>query len=182
VRAAHPGVPLEVWAQDEHRVGLQPILRRVWAPRGQRPIATVQPRYEWTYVYGFVRPATGQTYWLLLPTVSGPAFSAALREFARDVGAGPGKRVVLVLDGAGWHGGQDVRLPEGLHPVFLPPHAPELQPVERLWPLTDEPLANAHFADLDALMDAQADRCRALRDQPDLVRAHTHFHWWPEAA
>lgn len=167
---------------DEHRVGLQPILRRVWAPRGRRPVATVRPRYEWLYVYAFVRPATGETYWLLLPTVSGAAFNRALDEFARGVGAGPGKRVALVLDGAGWHGGEAVTLPAGVHPVTLPPYSPELQPAERLWALTDEALANRHFADLDELEAAQAARCLALRDQRDVIRAHTHFHWWPEAA
>ncbi|MBK4723166.1 winged helix-turn-helix domain-containing protein, partial [Azospirillum sp. YIM DDC1] len=33
----NPDTPLEVWAMDEHRVGLKPVLRRVWAPRGCRP-------------------------------------------------------------------------------------------------------------------------------------------------
>lgn len=28
------------WAQDEHRLGLLPVLRRVWALRGRRPTAT----------------------------------------------------------------------------------------------------------------------------------------------
>src|SRR4051794_40460412 len=37
--AKHPDKPVEVWATDEHRIGLKPILRRVWAPKGQRPIA-----------------------------------------------------------------------------------------------------------------------------------------------
>ena len=167
---------------DEHRIGLHPILRRVWAPRGRRPVAAVQPRYEWTYLYGFVRPATGASYWLLLPTVSGAAFSAALREFASGAGAGPGKRIVLVLDGAGWHSGQGVTVPDGLHLVFLPPYSPELQPAERLWPLTNEPLANRHFATLAELEAAQSARCLALREQPATIRPHTHAHWWPEAA
>ena len=35
--AAHPDAAVEVWAMDEHRIGLQPVLRRVWAPRGHRP-------------------------------------------------------------------------------------------------------------------------------------------------
>ena len=63
---------------DEHRVGLQPILRRVWAPQGQRPTAPVHPRYEWLYVYGFVQPATGAAEFLLLPMVSVDAFGVAL--------------------------------------------------------------------------------------------------------
>ena len=41
----HPRVSL--WTMDEHRIGLKPILRRVWAPTGQLLICPVQPRYEW---------------------------------------------------------------------------------------------------------------------------------------
>ena len=38
---------VELWATDEHRIGLKPLLRRIWAPIGQRPIATVQHRFAW---------------------------------------------------------------------------------------------------------------------------------------
>src|SRR4051794_36111518 len=31
--AKHPDKAIEVWATDEHRIGLKPILRRVWAPK-----------------------------------------------------------------------------------------------------------------------------------------------------
>jgi hypothetical protein len=62
---------VEVWGQDEHRIGLKPILRRVWWKKGQRPIMTVQHRYKWTYLYGFVCPQSGETFWLLVPTVTG---------------------------------------------------------------------------------------------------------------
>lgn len=176
-----PAETVEVWAMDEHRVGLQPIVRRVWAPKGQRPRAPVRPAYQWCYVYAFVRPHTGETYWLLLPTVSGAAFTAALAEFAGAVGAGKGKRIILVLDGAGWHSGKQVTIPAGMHCVALPPYAPELQPVERVWTLTDEPLANRTFADIDELEAVQAARCLALRDERAVIRTHTCFHWWPAA-
>lgn len=176
-----PDEAVEVWALDEHRVGLQPILRRVWAPRGQRPRAPVRPAYRWLYVYAFVRPHTGETYWLLLPTVSAAAFTAALGEFAAAMGVGNGKRVILVLDGAGWHSGRGVAAPAGMHLVPLPPYSPELQPVERVWPLTDEPLANRTFADIAELEAVQAARCLALREQRAAIRAHTRFHWWPTA-
>jgi hypothetical protein len=53
-------IPVEVWAFDEHRLGLKPILRKVWAPRGCRPVASGHHRYQWLYLYGFVRPATGE--------------------------------------------------------------------------------------------------------------------------
>ncbi len=61
------GVEIDVWFFDEHRVGLKPILRKVWSKIGMRPEAIVSHRYEWLYVYGFVKPKTGETRWYLIP-------------------------------------------------------------------------------------------------------------------
>lgn len=99
----HPEASIELWAQDEARIGLVPIVRRIWARRGKRPLAQQRRSYEWLYVYGFVRPSTGQVEWLLLPTVDVELFELALEHFAEFVGAGVNKRVVLVMDQAGWH-------------------------------------------------------------------------------
>ncbi len=148
------------------------MVRRVWAPRGERPTACVRRRYEWLYAYGFVRPATGQTWWCLLPTVAAEAFGLALAEFARDEGIGPAKRAVLALDRAGWHAAADLAVPEGGHLAFL-------QPAERLWPLLDEPVANRAFADPAALEAVLVARCRALAADRRTVKAHTRFRWWP---
>lgn len=149
---------------------------------GPQPRVTVHQRYQWLYVYGFVHPASGQTHWLLLPTVSLEVFALALAHFAQMVGAGPNKRVLLVLDRAGWQKSRQLTLPEGLHLIFLPPYSPELQPCERLWPLTNESIANRHFRDLDELEEAQAQRCLVLQNQPEAIRSLTHFHWWPSAS
>jgi transposase len=179
IQQQYPQVPVELWAMDEHRIGLKAILRRVWAPKGTPVRAVVAPRYQWMYVYGFVHPQSGATSWLLLPSVNVDTFSIALAAFAHEVGAGLEKPIVLVLDGAGWHRSEQLRVPQGIHLLFLPPYSPELQPSERLWPLTNEPLANRSFATLDELEQVQAERCRWLQAQPALIRAHTCFHWWP---
>lgn len=177
-----PDATLTVWSMDEHRVGLQPILRRVWAPRGQRPVAVVHPRGKAVYVYAFVHPGSGRTHWLVLPTVNAASFSAALASFADAHGVSAIERVLLVLDGAGYHVAKDVVVPDGIELAFLPPYSPELQPAERLWALTDAVLVNRYFADLDALEEVLVDRCAALRQQEDIIHAHTHFHWWGDAA
>jgi DDE superfamily endonuclease len=159
-------------------LGLLPIIRRVWARRGQRPTAWVRRRYQWLYVYAIIRPTTGQSWWCLLPTVSSEAMSLALGAFAADEGIDASHRAVLVLDGAGWHTSGKLLVPDGIDLVFLPPASPELQPVERVWPLLDEPVANRAFGDLDALLAVLIDRCQALRRARRRIRAHTHFHWW----
>ena len=163
-------------------MGLKPILRRVWARRGERPRAVVRPRYEWEYVYGFVQPEAGTTHWLLMPTVNIAAFNSALAHFAAQAGAGADKQILLVVDQAGWHASPEVAVPGGVHLEWLPAYSPELQPAERLWPLTNEPLANRAFADLAALDAVLAAQCVRLTEQADRVRAQTLFHWWPRTA
>jgi hypothetical protein len=144
-------------------------------------VVAVRPRYEWLWVYGWVPPATGATEWLLLPTVNTALFSLALEQFAQAVGAGPNKQVLVALDQAGGPVAAGVRVPDGVHLEFLPAYSPELQPAERLWPLTNEGVANRLFVTLDALEDALVDRLGTLMAQPELVRAYTAYHWWPRA-
>src|SRR5215471_17659570 len=65
LQQAHPESDVQLWATDQHRIGLKPILRRIWVRRGSRPRVAVQHRFQWLYLYSFVQPATGQTEWLL---------------------------------------------------------------------------------------------------------------------
>jgi transposase len=179
VATAFPQARIELWTTDEHRIGLKPLLRRVWAPIGQRPIATVRHRFAWRYLVGFVHPASGRTIFHRATSVSIPLFEIELAAFARAVGASPTKQIVLVLDQAGWHTSQRLRVPEHVHLLFLPPYSPELQPAEHLWPLTNACLVNRHFASIEELEEAQLARCAALQARPDLIRSTTRFHWWP---
>ena len=177
---AFPAARLELWTTDEHRSGLKPLLRRVWAPIGRRPVAWVRHRFAWRYLVGFVHPASGRTLFHLATSVSIPLFEAELEAFARAVGAGPKKQIVLILDRAGWHTSTRLRVPDHIHLLFLPAYSPELQPAEHLWPLTNTALVNHHFASIEELEEAQLARCAALQQRPDLIRSTTLFHWWPK--
>ncbi len=174
-----PNATVEVWAFDEHRLGLKPILRKVWARGGERPIAVVNYRYEWTYLYGFVDPATGKTEWFILPRVNVEWFNQALEAFAQQTGAGKDKQILLVIDGAGWHRSDRVVVPEGIHFELLPPYSPELQPAERLWCIADEPLVNRSFDTINELEEILAERCITMLSMTDEIQALTNYHWWP---
>ena len=175
-KAEAPGRPVELRAFDEHRLGLKPLVRRVWARRGQRPVAVSTHKYKWLYLYSFVRPATGAVEWWLANSVNVPLFQSVLDGFAATIGAGPDKIVILVLDGAGWHVSKRLRIPPGIRLSFLPPYTPELQPAEHLWPLADETVANRPFASLDELSNALDRRCSILTDDPAVIKANTNFH------
>jgi hypothetical protein len=171
-----------VFATDEHRLGLKPVTRRVWAPIGERPVALGHHRFDWLYVTAFVSPATGETFWYLHDGVSKPFFEALLATFAREAKAGGERTIVLVLDNAGWHSEAGLDVPEGVRLVFLPPYTPELQPAETLWALVDEPIINKHVADIRELNDVIAKRCVALANERDTIKRRAGFHWWPEIA
>ena len=180
LEAKHPEAEVEVWATDEHRVGLKPIVRKTWSPIGERPVAQSNHQYEWTYVYGFICPATGASEWCLAPRVNVKWFSQVLADFACAVGAGVQKRILLVLDGAGWHRSSKLEIPEGIALEFLPAYSPELQPAERLWSVLDEPIVNRCFETIEAIEEVLAERCRVLSStMVECLRKLTHFHWWP---
>jgi hypothetical protein len=132
VATAFPDAHIELWAVDEHRIGLKPLLRRVWAPIGRRPIVRVEHRFAWRYLVGFVHPASGRTHFHLATSVSIPLFEVELAAFAQAVGAGPKKQIVLMLDCARWHTSVRLRVPDHVHLLFPPPYPPELQPAEHL--------------------------------------------------
>src|SRR5215470_11620037 len=176
----HPDKPIEVWAEDEHRLGLKPIHRRVWAPIGERPIALGHHRYEWLYLTAFVAPASGETVWYLSNGINKPFFAELLSAFARETGAGRERIIILALDNAGWHGPQNLPVPDGVRLIYQPSYSPELQPAEHLWPLVDEPLVNRYFdtiGDLDAVV---AQRCCVLHQDQNKIAKSTNFHWWPK--
>lgn len=112
-----------------------------------------QTEYKWGYVFGAVNPRTGQSSALISPTVNTYLMSRHLRMIAQE--AGDDTHVVLVLDGAGWHKANDLVVPASMTLHFLPPYAPELMPMERVWQwMRDHDLSNRVFADEDAIDQA----------------------------
>jgi hypothetical protein len=156
---------------------LQPIIRRVWAKKGLRPIANQNRKYEWVYVYAFVQPKTGKSHWLIMPTVSIEAMTLALADFSNEINTDGAKEIVLLIDQAGFHQLSECNLPDGLRLYKLPPYTPELQPAEPLWPLLREAVANKFFKTIDDLEAVLSDRCNWLFDHPETVIGAAGFDW-----
>jgi transposase len=172
----YPDAKIELWFFDEHRVGLKPILRKVWAQVGSRPIAMVSHRYEWLYVYGFVKPQTGETLWYLIPRVN-TWLNLVYESFAKDAKLSETTKVLLVEDNAGWHRSKKATIPAGITVEFLPAYSPELQPAERLWTLVDEPLVNEYFETIEDIEEVLVLRCNVLSDMKAEIKSLTHYHW-----
>jgi transposase len=174
----YPNAKIEVWFFDEHRIGLKPIVKKVWSPIGQRPQAVVQHQYQWLYVYGFVEPKSGKTLWYLIPRVNTQWMNVVLETFATEAGADKDKIILLVQDRAGWHRSQKVNLPSGIKTEFLPAYSPELQPAERLWSLVDEAIANENIESIDELEERLSKRCCVLSQMTEEIKNLTDYHWF----
>lgn len=177
LRRQHPEKSVEVWAEDEARLGLKPIVRRIWALRGTRPTAYGRTKYQWLYVYGFAHPTDGRCTLYLLPAANTEWMSLALEEFARWADPGGRKVLVLLLDGAGWHTAKRLAVPPNVVLYPLPPCTPELQPAEPLWPLLREAVANRGFDELEAMQAPLCDRCCWLMSSPEVVQGAVGFGW-----
>jgi DDE superfamily endonuclease len=177
LRRANPGKAVEVWAQDEARLGLKPIARRVWSPKGCRPRCGGRARYDWLYVYGFTRPRTGQTFAALLRRVNAGRMGEALARFAAWADPAGEKVLVVLLDNAGWHVARRLAVPPNVVLHFLPSCTPELQPAEPLWPLLREAVANRSIGRIDRLRALVRARLKYLAENPAVVQAVVGFRW-----
>jgi DDE superfamily endonuclease len=166
-----------VWAEDEARLGLKPITRRVWTPRGCRPRSSGRTRSDWLYGSAFARPRTGQTFTAILPRVNTDRMAEALAAFAGWADPESGKGLVVLVDNAGWHTARRLVVPPNVVLHFLPPCTPELQPVEPLWPLVREAVANRSLGRIDRLRGMVRARCAYLARNPGLVQRVVGFHW-----
>jgi transposase len=158
-------VPIELWWQDEMRLGQKNALVRQWARKGTRPRQPKDQRYQSLYLFGAICPARGTGAALALPWANTSAMAAHLREISRRVV--PGAHAVLLLDRAGWHTTGGLTLPDNISLLFLPPRAPELNPVENIWQfLRQTCLSNRVFETHDDILDAACDAWNRLIDQP----------------
>jgi transposase len=161
--------------QDEARFGRIADVRRCGCPKPLRPVCQAMVTQEYTYAYAAVSVLDGVLDTLILPRVNGACMQLFLDEVAARH---PHERIVMVLDGAGWHHSESLRLPNNLRLLPLPPYAPELNPVEHLWDeLREKAFHNRVFDSMDALEDHLEASLRTLESDHDRVRSIVAWPW-----
>ena len=159
---------MEIWFQDEARIGQKNGIVRQWARRGTRPRQPADQRYESAYLFGAICPARGTGAALAMPYAETSAMQLHLEEISRTVARGA--QAVLLLDRAGWHTTAKLTVPKNLTLVFLPSRAPELNPVEQIWQyLRQNWLSNRVFDTYDQIIDAPCEAWNRLLAQPDTI-------------
>jgi hypothetical protein len=155
------GTPIEIWFQDEARIGQKNGLVYQWARKGSRPRQPKDQRYASAYLFGAVCPARDTGAALVMPHADSEAMALHLEEISRNVAAGA--HGAVLMDKAAWHTARGLGIPDNLSLLFLPAYSPELNPQENIWQyLRQTFLSNRVFEDYDAIVDACCKAWNAL--------------------
>lgn len=166
-----PETQIELWFEDEARVGQQGTQTRVGALKGTRPRVIKQQQFISAYIYGAVCPSQDKALGLILPQTNTAAMELYLEEVAKQLA--PGHHAVMVMDRAPWHTTLQLKVPDNMTCVFLPAYSPELNPVELVWlQLRQGWLANRCYDNYEAIVDAC---CQAWNEFTQVPKAITQL-------
>jgi DDE superfamily endonuclease len=167
---------IEIWFQDEARIGQKNGIVRQWARRGTRPRQPADQRYESAYLFGAICPARGVGVGLALPYADTEAMQMHINEITHHVAKGA--HAVLLLDRAGWHTTGNLVWPKNITPILLPSRSPELNPVEQIWQfLRANYLSNRVFETCDDIIDASCQAWNRLVALPETITSIGMREW-----
>jgi len=156
---------MEVWFEDEARIGQKNKIPRRWAKRGSRPSAPKDQRAASTYIFDAICHKQGKGAALVLPACNTFAMNLLLAEIGENIA--PNAHAALIVDRAGWNMAEKLVIPANITIVPLPAKCPELDSAENVWRFVrDNWLSNRVFKFYDDIVDHCCDAWNRLVDQP----------------
>lgn len=167
---------VEVWFQDEIRVGQKGRVTRRWYQRGERPRMVKDLGYSSAYIFGAVCPERDTGVAIVLPRASTEGMNLLLEELSSDV---PVRTHALVLiDNAGWHVSEELKVPANMTLVPLPAYSPELNAIEKVWQyLRERYLSGRLFTSVAAVIEACCKVWNALLAETGRIRSIAYRKW-----
>jgi len=174
---ATAGRPIEIWFQDEARVGQQGTHAYIWVPIGSRPLMVRDNRHDSVYIFGAICPQRGVGAAMITPAANTEMMNLHLAEISTQVAKGA--IAVLTCEGAGWHQpGDALVVPDNIVLLHLPPYSPELNPMENVWDyLRQNKLCALVWESYDDIVEACKIAWNWLIADPDRIRSIGARDW-----
>ena len=167
---------VDIWSQDETRVGQQGSLTRIWAKRGTRPRKVRQQQFISTYIYGAACHCTGKSFALILPYANTQAMTRFLEELSLTIESG--RHIALLTDNAGWHTAKKLTIPRNITLISLPPYAPELNAMEQIWQwIKNHFLSNQCYGVYEDIVNKACYAWNQLSENVNLVKSIIYRDW-----
>jgi transposase len=139
---------VNIYCQDESRLGLQTIARRRLCKKGIKPIIPHQHKFDNFYLFGAFSPINGDSLLLELPYCTTDMFQLFLDELSNY---NKEEFKILILDNGSFHHSKALHIPNNIALLFLPPYSPELNPAERVWHFIKQNIAMKAYKNLEEL-------------------------------
>lgn len=167
---------IEIWWQDETRVGQQGSLSRVWATKGTRPRVVRQRQFLSTYIFGACCPAKDKGCALILPECTTGMMQLHLDEISKHVEEN--FHAIIIMDRAGWHTTEALVIPSNISLLPLPPYSPELNPMEQVWQkLKHTSLSNRTFKSYEEIVDCCSNAWTSFVDENGNINSLCNRAW-----
>jgi len=141
---------INLYFQDESRFGLKTDIGRCLTSKGIKPIASYQHKFANTYLYGTYSPINGDSFVWEVEGVSNAIFEKYLKDFSKH------KREefkIVLIDNAGFHATKNIKIPENIFLLRIPPYSPELNPCEQIWQYIKRKYKNKLFKTMKDLKE-----------------------------
>jgi transposase len=159
---------VDIWFQDEARIGQRGTVTRTWAEKGTRPRLIRQQQFEYAYIFGAVCPSRDEAVGIVMPYVNTEAMLIHLEHISAKIPKG--RHGVIVLDKAAWHTTKRLKKFSNLTILPLPPTSPELNPTEQVWQiLRRDYLANRCYENYEDILQSSCDAWNAFTSVPKKV-------------
>lgn len=167
---------IEVWWQDESRIGQQGSLSRVWATKGTRPRVVRQKQFLSTYIFGAVCPDRDVGCALILPECNSGMMQIHLNQISEHVQEE--HHAIVMMDRASWHTTEALVIPPNITLMPLPPYSPELNPMEQVWQqLRRIKLSNTNFKDYDDIVHSCCEAWNTFCDEEGNIQELCTRSW-----
>ena len=167
---------IEIWWQDESRIGQQGSLSRVWARKGTRPRVVRQRQFLSTYIFGAVCPDRDIGCAMILPQCNSGMMQIHLDQISQEIQEN--HHAIILMDRASWHTTEALNIPKNISLMPLPPYSPELNPMEQVWQqLRKIKLSNTNFEDYDHIVDSCCEAWNCFCDEDGNINNLCSRNW-----
>jgi hypothetical protein len=128
-------------------------------------------RHDNAYIFGAICPERRIGAAVITPAANTECMSLHLAEISTQVS--PGSVAAIICDGAGWHAGAgELKVPDNIVLVPLPPYSPELNSMENVWEyLRANKLSGCVWDSYDEIVRACADAWNWLIADPIRIQS-----------
>ena len=137
----------EVFSCDEVRMDQEAIIRRAWLQKGERTIVKVNRNKESQSYIGFLNQKNFKCHLYEMDGMQNS--TTVLRAMEQFLEEYPRKHIAIIWDNAAFHKSKQIReqlqkggVMERVHLIPMPPYAPDENPIEKVWGVAKQKIAN----------------------------------------